>query len=260
MPAIERTGPPYEDDPSGGRSPDQGPQSPQSPAGRQSPGPQSQPPPQYPGGPPSPSAFPPPPGPAVPPGGPNAPAAPPLAGGYGGPVPPGGWQQVAPVGPSSGQLASWGQRLGATLIDFLLYFVASLIVGLVVGFVLGIGFAASGGTDSGGFTIAANLVGVAIGFIIYSAYTGILMTRQGERNGQTIGKQALSIRVVRTDGRPITLGTVAVRHWLMKFIVFGYLAILTLYIATLLNYLWPLWDDENRAFHDMAASTREVQA
>ncbi|MDQ3720373.1 MAG: RDD family protein [Actinomycetota bacterium] len=136
----------------------------------------------------------------------------------------------------------------------------SVIVGLIVGFILGIGFAASGGTDGGGFTIAANVVGVVIGFVIYSVYTGILMTRQGPQNGQTVGKQALGIRVVRTDGHPITLGTVAVRHWLMKFIVFGYLAILTLYIATLLNYLWPLWDDENRTFHDMAASTREVMA
>ena len=210
--------------------------------------------PQSPGGAPPGGPF------APPPGGPQAPGGLPPSGGYSGPTPPGGWQQAPPVASQSGQLANWGQRLGATLIDFLLYIAVGGTIAFIVGFALGIGFAASGGTDDTGFSIAANAVGVLIGFIVYATYTGILMTRGGERNGQTLGKQALSIRVVRTDGQPVSVGTVAVWHWLMKFIVFGYLAIITLYLATLLNYLWPLWDDQNRAFHDMAASTREVNA
>lgn len=76
----------------------------------------------------------------------------------------------------------------------------------------------------------------------------------------------------------MTLGTVAVRHWLMKYIVFGYvplfvwyaftlsdaagvgaLVMVVLYLGTLVNYLWPLWDKENRALHDMVASTRVVR-
>ena len=36
-------------------------------------------------------------------------------------------------------------------------------------------------------------------------YTG-LTARKGEYNGQTFGKQAAGIRVVRDDGRPIRLG------------------------------------------------------
>jgi uncharacterized RDD family membrane protein YckC len=67
-----------------------------------------------------------------------------------------------------------------------------------------------------------------------------------------------NIRVVRTDRQPVTVGTVAIRQWLMQYFVFGFLAIVTLFIATLLNYLWPLWDNENRALHDMVASTRVV--
>jgi uncharacterized RDD family membrane protein YckC len=31
-------------------------------------------------------------------------------------------------------------------------------------------------------------------------------------------------------------------------------------IPYLLNYLWPLWDDQNRALHDMIVSTHVVQA
>ena len=52
------------------------------------------------------------------PAGPQSPTAP----GYGGPVPPGGWQQPMPQGGGAagfapGPLASWGSRLGAYLID-----------------------------------------------------------------------------------------------------------------------------------------------
>ncbi len=68
------------------------------------------------------------------------------------------------------------------------------------------------------------------------------------------------------------------RHWLLKYIVFGYVPLIVLYaftlsnaagvgalvmtvlyLVTLANYLWPLWDKENRALHDMAASTRVVR-
>jgi uncharacterized RDD family membrane protein YckC len=31
-------------------------------------------------------------------------------------------------------------------------------------------------------------------------------------------------------------------------------------VPTLLNYLWPLWDDENEALHDKVCSTRVVAA
>ena len=45
----------------------------------------------------------------------------------------------------------------------------------------------------------------------------------------------------------MTFGFALVREILVKQILFGYLAFFTLYTATLLNYLWPLWDSKNRA-------------
>jgi len=172
-------------------------------------------------------------------------------------VPPGGWQQAPQMAQRTGQLAGWGHRLGATLLDFLIVTAAGFVLGLIFGLALGAGFAASGGSNTG-LSIAANVLGILIGFGIYAVYTGALMTRSGPRNGQTLGKQALGIRVIRTDAQPVSLGTVALRHWLMKYFVFGALAIVTLYLATLLNYLWPLWDEEKRALHDMVANTRVV--
>ena len=68
------------------------------------------------------------------------------------------------------------------------------------------------------------------------------------------------IRVVRADGRPVGWGTVALRHWVMKFLVFGVLAAVTLYIATLVNYLRPAFGPERLAWHDQVARTRVVRA
>jgi len=175
-----------------------------------------------------------------------------------------------------GALADWGPRLGATLIDFLLWFVVSFLIGIVITVASGIGSVATG---SSGVAAAGTIVNALIGFALYAAYTGFLMVRPGARNGQPLGKQLLGIRVARVDGRPVKLGSVAVRHWLMKYLLLGYvpvlvfyvlslsnasgigaLVMLVLYLVTLLNYLWPLWDKQNRAFHDMVSATRVVRA
>lgn len=147
--------------------------------------------------------------------------------------------------------------MGGFLLDALILLVVSFVVNFAVGLVVGIGSAATGNES---LVIAGFILSVVVGIAIYAAYTGFLMIRPARRNGQTLGMQAVGIRVVRTDGQPVALGTVAIRQWLMQYLVFGILAIVTLYIATLLNYLWPLWDRENRALHDMVASTRVVRA
>ena len=178
--------------------------------------------------------------------------------------------------PATGALADWGSRLAATLIDGVMWFIITFAIGIVVSIAFGFGTLLTG---SEGVAAAGAVVNFLIGFGLYAAYTGFLMRRSGATNGQTLSKQLLGIRAVRSDGRPVTLGTVAVRHWLMKYIVFGYLPLFVwygstlsnavgvgalvmamLYLVTLANYLWPLWDRENRAFHDMAASTRVVRA
>ena len=43
------------------------------------------------------------------------------------------------------------------------------------------------------------------------------MSRKGEHNGQTLGKQAAGIRVVRDDGRPIRLGFAVLREVGLKY-------------------------------------------
>ena len=85
-------------------------------------------------------------------------------------------------------------------------------------------------------------------FGLASAYVCGLMARNGEHNGQTLGKQAAGIRVVRDDGRPITLATAFVRDVLLKFVVGN----VTFGIGWIVDSLWPLGEKENRALHDLA--------
>jgi uncharacterized RDD family membrane protein YckC len=103
-------------------------------------------------------------------------------------------------------------------------------------------------------------LGVLIGVTATLTYYPLLMMRDGQANGQTLGKQIVGIRVVQESGDPFTYGSAVLREFAIKYLLFGVVGGFFLAIPTLLNYLWPLWDDQNRALHDMLASTRVVQA
>jgi uncharacterized RDD family membrane protein YckC len=90
-------------------------------------------------------------------------------------------------------------------------------------------------------------------------YAPLLMMRQGERNGQTLGKQVVGIRVVRDNGQSMGFGWAALREVLLKNIAVGVASSFLFLIPWFLNYFWPLWDDQNRALHDMVASTHVIK-
>lgn len=79
-------------------------------------------------------------------------------------------------------------------------------------------------------------------------------------NGRTLGKMATGIRVVRESGQPVDVGFTLFRQTLVIFMLFWGLAALLLFIPTILNYLWPLWDDKNQALHDKIVKSRVVLA
>jgi uncharacterized RDD family membrane protein YckC len=159
-----------------------------------------------------------------------------------------------------GPLASWGSRLAAYAIDTVVLLVPFLIVFfLLVGGAVGIT-----GTDDEdvavGGLIVAGIVSVLVFVVIALLYAPLLMRRDGPRNGQTWGRQALGIRAVRDNGEPFTFGSAAVREVVLKNLAVGVASSIIPILPWFLNFLWPLWDDENRALHDMAASTHVVQA
>jgi uncharacterized RDD family membrane protein YckC len=222
------------------------------------PGPEAPPGPQAPApGPQAPAPGPqaPPPAPQAPPG--YAPPAPESAPGYGGPVPPGGWQQ--PIArPESGwagrQLAGWGSRFAAWLIDVLVLLIPLGIVSAVI-----LGAMVDSDTSAWGWIGASILFFLAVS-AVWLLYAPLLMMREGARNGQTLGKQFVGIRVVRDSGEPMGFGWAALREVVVKNLAVSIAASIIPFVPWLLNYLWPLWDDQNRALHDLAVQTHVVRA
>ncbi len=141
----------------------------------------------------------------------------------------------------SGDLAGYGARVGATLLDTLLVTVAASTAASVA--------IASGAPAS----VTGYVVFGAIG-LSYLLYAPVLMCRSGSHNGQTLGKQALSIRVVRQDAQPMTASPALLREFVGK----GVLGLIPLF--TIVDYLFPLGDPRRQAIHDKLASTFVVRA
>jgi uncharacterized RDD family membrane protein YckC len=78
-------------------------------------------------------------------------------------------------------------------------------------------------------------------FLLFTAYCVILL---GE-NGQTLGKRLFDIRVVRSDGSPITYGRAFFRTilYVVSWVPFS------------LGFLWALWDRRKQAWHDKIVDT-----
>jgi uncharacterized RDD family membrane protein YckC len=193
------------------------------------------------------------------PGAPPAPERPSTAPGYGSPPPPGAGGPIAPAYESNVMgrfvLASWLSRVGAQLIDGLIIGVGALILFLPIGAALGVGAASDSDTGIGA-AIVGLLFWVLCVAIIAVLYAPVLMART---NGKTLGRMAMNIRVVRTSGEPVTFGFAMLREVGVKSIGFGIAGTFTAGLAPLLDYLWPLWDEENRALHDFIVSTRVVK-
>lgn len=138
-------------------------------------------------------------------------------------------------------LAGYMRRVGGTLLD-------SLIIGVVI-FVIAFAAGAAGApTDATGFVfIAAALLSSLV-------YGPVLLCRSGEHNGQTLGKQALSIRVVRQDAQPMTASPALLREFVGK----GILGLVPFF--TIVDFLFPLGDSRRQAIHDKLASTFVVRA
>jgi len=142
-------------------------------------------------------------------------------------------------------LAEWWPRVGATLLDFAIVGVAWLMALTVVA-VASVPF----GDEFGGFSA------IVLWLLVATLYFCGLMSRKGHYNGQTLGKQAANIRVVRDNGEPVTFGSAFVRDILLKFVGGN----VTFGVGWIIDSLWPLGEREHRALHDLAASTHVVES
>lgn len=145
--------------------------------------------------------------------------------------------------------AGWGERTAAALIDLTIA-ATILIAAIVAGSIL----IAAGG-EAGGEWIALGIVLIVGGTLAAVLYAPVMMVRSGEANGVTIGKRAADLRVLRNNGKPIGFWLAVLREFVLP-IVIGIL--ITGGLFWLVDVLWPLFDKEDRAIHDIVCETHVV--
>jgi uncharacterized RDD family membrane protein YckC len=153
-------------------------------------------------------------------------------------------------------LAGWWSRVGAALIDGVIVGLGGLVLLIAITAPFSIGFFAN--EDVGVVSIVVGLLFATLCVsIVALLYAPAMMART---DGQTLGRMVVNIRVVRAKGEPMTFGWAMLREVAVKALLFGFVSSLTFGLASLLDVLWPLWDEENRALHDFIVDTRVIKA
>jgi uncharacterized RDD family membrane protein YckC len=145
--------------------------------------------------------------------------------------------------PSTGyQPADRGTRLGAAILDGVILIALVYLPLTLAGTLLD-----RQGAISILFTIPL-VIGLA-GCVVW-VWLNVLYVR---RNGQSIAKKMLGIKVVRSDGTPATLGRI---FWLRN-VVNGFLSLLPLY--GIIDVLF-IFTEQRQCLHDKIADTIVVKA
>lgn len=121
--------------------------------------------------------------------------------------------------------------LGTRIIAFVLDYIALVLTGVVVGLIQGALF----GPPS-------PEVQLLTGTVVWFIYCWYFWTR---KNGQTPGKRTMGIRVVKTDGSPITTGSA-----LARFIGYYLNSIVLLF-----GWVQLIFDSQRQGWHDKLADT-----
>ena len=146
--------------------------------------------------------------------------------------------------PPAGHYAGWGDRVVATIWDFI-YVLPGLAV-VVVGIVI----TAIGAQMDSGIVVTVGVL-VALGGWVWMIWRFIrnYVLDQG-RTGWTYGKRKVGIRLINeVDGTPVGAGMAFVRYLLHGLIN----------QACYIDYLWPLWDDKKQTLTDKVLKSVVVQ-
>jgi uncharacterized RDD family membrane protein YckC len=166
------------------------------------------------------------------------------------------------------ELAGYGSRVAARLIDWLIVVVIALLIGGLGALIVIVGEmyteSATGVTEIDTLGIIVIVVfSVALFLVPDLVYWPLTMGRKGKRNGQSLGMQMLGIRVKRDNEEPVSAGFAILRQWVIMFLLYGFVATFLSFVglfAVAACYLWPLWDPEDRAVHDFMVRTHVVRA
>lgn len=146
------------------------------------------------------------------------------------------------------ELADRGSRLGATLLDSLIFFGMVYLPIFIPAVFAGAAQSAAGEDAAGGLLVLGSVLMLA-GFIVWLWLTLMYM----KRNGQSMGKKLVGIKVVRTDGSPASLARLV---WLRN-VVNGLLSVIPFY--GLVDVLF-IFGESRQCVHDKIADTIVVVA
>ena len=178
--------------------------------------------------------------------------------------------------PDGEELAGWGRRFAALLIDGLIsglvgYALAFPFVRQVVTYYADTFRASLEAAESGasrvqpnGFQMYADLAGPLVGIALLTLAVAVAYQASFLRwRGATPGKMLLGLRV-RLRERPGRLGwstiakRLAVRLGPQALAAIPFVGSAAGFLG-ILDGLWPLWDSRNQALHDKAAGTNVVR-
>ena len=130
-----------------------------------------------------------------------------------------------------------------------IFFILMLMGVLLAGIAIFIGET----TDIVAGTLKSNRIGYLKEFIPYFKQMGLLLLvipplyfiLMHAIFGQTIGKMIMGIKVLRADGRPVSLFIATIRF--IGYIISG--------VLLTFGFLWVIWDREKQGWHDMISDT-----
>ncbi len=137
-----------------------------------------------------------------------------------------------------GELATYGQRIIAFVIDYAIIIVVMIVLGIVGGLLAKI---------TSILTIITSLLSlvISLGYFIYL----VGMDNPLTANGQTMGKKLMGIKIIKMDGGAMTPVDALLR--LVGYCVSSILSI---------GFIFIFIDENNQGFHDKIAKTYVVKA
>lgn len=137
------------------------------------------------------------------------------------------------TGSTDGARVSLARRLGALFYDALILAALWMLTGAIV-------LSFTGGEAVPAGTVWFRLLLLAVAALFFTAFW--------TRGGQTLGMRAWRVKLVNDKGGPITWRTAGLRFLAgcLSLALFG------------LGFLWALFDEERRAWHDKVTGTRLV--
>ncbi len=137
--------------------------------------------------------------------------------------------------------AGFWLRLVATMIDMIIVLVLQLVLGAALGF-SGVTILGANNAAASHLYLLVELFTYVVSFAYYIVFTGYC--------GQTPGKMALRLKVIRCNGEAIGYGRAAFREIPAKFIAA---------IPLCIGYLMIVFDRQKQGLHDHMAKTYVIK-